>query len=395
MKRNVLLSILAAVVIILGATIFFLTSQPTTAGEPIKIGFIAPLTGSLAEHGLDMKQAALLAVEEINSKGGILGRKIDLVIEDTACKADLAVAAVQKMITQDNVYAVIGEYCSTVTLAVQPIIMESKKILLVPVSVATKITEQGYKYTFRTAANQWMQTTQHADWIATNLKPKTAAMLGVNDDYGREGLKIWSTRIKEKGVSIVAEEYFDAGSIDFTPQLSKIKAANPDVIFVVANIRDAANILKQAHEIGLNKQFSMLGGVTSEEFLQLSGKDAIGLVHVSYFEPTSKRPAAQDFVQKFTKAWNRMPAMYAAGVWDAFMSLKYGVEKAGSWDVDKVAEAIRTIQFDGAQGTIRFDEKGQAQNKVLIVQVQMVSGKLKRVILYPESDKEGDYIPIS
>jgi branched-chain amino acid transport system substrate-binding protein len=394
MKKSIVFGIVAVVVILIAAATLFITTS-TTTGEPVKIGFIAPLTGSLAEHGLDMKQAAMLAVEEINSKGGILGRKIELIIEDTACKADLAVSAVQKMITQDNVYAVVGEYCSTVTLAVQPLIMENKKLLLVPVSVATKITEQGYKYTFRTAANQLMQTTQHADWIAANLKPKTAGLLGVNDDYGREGLKIWGSRIREKGVTIVAEEYFDVGSIDFTPQLSKIKAANPDVIFVVANIRDAANILKQAHEIGLNKQFSMLGGVTSEEFLQLAGKDAIGLVHVSYFEPTSKRPSAQEFVQKFVQKWNRMPAMYAAGVWDAFLTLKYGVEKAGSWDVDKVAEAIKAINFEGAQGQIYFDGKGQAQTKVLLVQVQMVSGKLKRVILYPESDKEGEYMPLS
>jgi branched-chain amino acid transport system substrate-binding protein len=394
MKKSIVFGIVAVVAILIAAATLFITTS-TTTGEPVKIGFIAPLTGSLAEHGLDMKQAAMLAVEEINSKGGILGRKIELIIEDTACKADLAVSAVQKMITQDNVYAVVGEYCSTVTLAVQPLIMENKKLLLVPVSVATKITEQGYKHTFRTAANQLMQTTQHADWVAANLKPKTAGLLGVNDDYGREGLKIWGSRIREKGVTIVAEEYFDVGSIDFTPQLSKIKAANPDVIFVVANIRDAANILKQAHEIGLNKQFSMLGGVTSEEFLQLAGKDAIGLVHVSYFEPTSKRPSAQEFVQKFVQKWNRMPAMYAAGVWDAFLTLKYGVEKAGSWDVDKVAEAIKAINFEGAQGQIYFDGKGQAQTKVLLVQVQMVSGKLKRVILYPESDKEGEYMPLS
>ncbi|MEM3740702.1 MAG: ABC transporter substrate-binding protein [Candidatus Korarchaeum sp.] len=391
-SRNLAIGLVVIVAVIVVAAAFLLTMQPA-GGETVKIGLIAPLTGSLAEHGLDMKQAAILAVDEINSKGGILGRKIELVIEDTACKADLATAAVQKLITQDKVYAVVGEYCSTVTLAVQPTLMENKKLLLVPVSVATKITEQGYKYTARSCANQWMQTTQHADFIVSQLKPKTAAMLGVNDDYGREGLKIWGDRVKEKGVRIVAEEYFDAGTTDFTPQLSKIKAANPDVIFVVANIRDAANILKQAHEIGLYKQFSMLGGVTSEEFLQLAGDDAIGLVHVSYFEPTSKRPAAQEFVQKFVQRWNRMPAMYSAGVWDAFMTLKYAVEKAGTWDVDKVADAIRTIRFEGAQGTIYYDEKGQAQTKVLLVQVQKVDGKLKRVILYPESDKEGEYIP--
>jgi branched-chain amino acid transport system substrate-binding protein len=390
--RGILIGIVGIIAIIAVVAAFFLTAQPTGGGT-VKIGLIAPLTGSLAYNGLDMKQAAILAVEEINAKGGILGKKVELVIEDTAGKPDLATAAVQKLITQDNVYAIVGEYSSTDTLAVQPIIMENKRLLIVPVAVATKITEKGYKYTFRSCANQWMQTTQHADWIIEHLKPKTAALLGENSDYGKEGLHIWGERAKAKGVTIVAEEYYDPGSTDFTPQLSKIKAANPDVIFVVANIMDAANILKQAHEIGLYKQFSMLGGVTSDEFLRLASDDALGLVHVSYFEPTSKRPVAQEFVQKFVQKWNRTPAMYAAGVWDAFMTIKYGVEKAGTWDVDKVAEAIKTIRFEGAQGTIYYDEKGQAQTKVLLVQVQKVNGKLKRVILYPDSDKEGEYIP--
>ncbi|MEM1948698.1 MAG: ABC transporter substrate-binding protein [Candidatus Caldarchaeum sp.] len=391
-RRVILVGVVAAVIVVLAAAAFLIPQQTRPQGG-VKIGLIVPLTGALAEHGLDMRQAALLAIEEINSQGGILGRTIELVIEDTACKADLAASAVQKLITQDNVYAIVGEYCSTVTLAVQPTIMENKRLLLVPVSVATKITEQGFKYTARTCANQLMQTTQHANFIVNQLKPKTAAMLGVNDDYGREGLRIWGDSVKGQGVRIVAEEYFDPGSTDFTPQLSKIKAANPDVVFVVANIRDAANILKQAHEIGFHKQFTMLGGVTSDEFLHLAKDHAIGLVHVSYFEPTSKRPAAQDFVQKFVKKWGRMPAMYAAGVWDAFMTLKYAVEKSGTWDVDKVAENLRNIRFEGAQGTIYFDEKGQAQTKVLLVQVMKVGENLKRVIIYPESDKEADYIP--
>lgn len=392
LSKNVLvIGVVALVVIVVAA--FYLTQTGPATGGTVKVGLIAPLTGGLAEHGLDMKQAAILAVDEINKQGGILGRKVELVIEDTECNPTKATAAVQRLLTQENVYAVFGEYCSTVTLAVQPSIMEAKKLLFVPVSVATKITEQGYKYTFRTCANQWMQTTQNADWVVEHLKPKTAAMLGVNDDYGREGLKIWGDRVKSKGVRIVAEEYFDKGSTDFTSQLSKIKAANPDVIFVVANIRDAANILRQAHEIGLYKQFVMLGGVTSDEFLKLADDDALGLVHVSYFEPTSQRPAAAEFVKKFRERWGRYPAMYAAGVWDAFLAFKLGVEKAGTWDVDKVADAIRSLKFEGAQGTIYFDEKGQAQTKVLLVQVQKVGGELKRVILYPPSDKQGEYIP--
>ncbi|MCD6244907.1 MAG: ABC transporter substrate-binding protein [Candidatus Korarchaeota archaeon] len=392
--KGALIGVVVLIVVVIAAAYLVLAPTGPAAGGTVKVGLIAPLTGGLAEHGLDMKQAAILAVDEINEQGGILGKKIELVIEDTECNPTKATAAVQKLLTQENVYAIFGEYCSTVTLAVQPSIMEAERLLFVPVSVATKITEQGYKYTFRTCANQWMQTTQNADWVVEHLKPKTAAMLGINDDYGREGLKIWGERVKSKGVKIVAEEYFDKGTTDFTSQLSKIKAADPDVIFVVANIRDAANILKQAHEIGLYKQFVMLGGVTSDEFLKLAGDDALGLVHVSYFEPTTKRKVAREFVEKFKERWGRFPAMYAAGVYDAFLALKLGVEKAGTWDVDKVADAIRSLKFEGAQGlSIYFDEKGQAQTKVLLVQVQKVNGELQRVILYPPEDKQGEYIP--
>lgn len=383
-----------------GAYVYYTLQRPPETGV-IRIGLLAPLTGPLSYGGMDMKQGAILAVDEINSNGGVrVGDKryrIELVIEDDEANPAKATAAVQKMITQDNVFAIVGSYSSSVTLAVQPIIMDAKRILVVPVAVATAITEKGYKYTFRVCANQRMQTTQIAEWVYNNIHPRTFAVLAENTDYGREGAKIFSEYMVSRGVVKVAEEYFTLGTTDFYSQLSKIKSVDPDIVFTVANTNDAANILKQAHEIGLYKQFVMLGGVAQDEFLRLAGEDALGLVHVSYYEPTSPRPVSVEFVKKFKEKWGRPPAMYAAGAYDAVYALKYAIEKAGRLDPDAVASAMRTLDFEGVQGRIYFDEKGQAQTKVLIVQVQRVSdgvNGLGRVILYPPSDKQGDYIPI-
>lgn len=402
LPKNFLIIIAVVALIVIGGVLYYTLSGTAAPQEKvIKIGLIAPLTGPLSYGGNDMRQGALLAVEEINSQGGIkVGDtyyKIELIIEDDEGNPSKATQVVQKLITQDNVFAIVGSYSSSVTLAVQPIIMENKRLLVVPVAVATAITNAGYKYTFRVCANQWMQTTQNAEWVYNNLKPKTFALLLENSDYGREGGQIWAQYMESKGVTKVAEEYFMLGTTDFYSQLSKIKVANPDVIFVIASTNDAANILKQAREIGLNKQFVMLGGVAQDEFLELAGEAALGLVHVSYFEPTTKRPRAAEFVEAFKEKWGRPPAMYAAGTYDAIYALKYAIEKAGKLDVDAVAEAMRTLDFDGVQGRIYFDEKGQAQTKVLIVQVQRVEdgiNGLGRVILYPPEDKQGDYIPI-
>ncbi|MGC8972355.1 MAG: ABC transporter substrate-binding protein [bacterium] len=400
-KLTLSATILIIAVIIAIFVAFYIYSRPVTEEKVLKIGVITPLTGALSYGGNDLKQGAELAAEEINSQGGIkVGNtiyKIQLIIEDDEGKPDKGTLAAQKLITQDNVFAIVGSYSSTVTLAMQPTIMENKRLLVVPVAVATKITDAGYKYTFRVCANQRMQTTQNAEWVYNNLKPKTFAVLLENSDYGREGGQIWSSYMESRGVKKLAEEYFNIGSVDFYSQLSKIKAADPDVIFTIANTNDAANILKQAKEIGLNKQFVMLGGVAMDEFLKLAGENALGLVHLSYFEATSKRPKVAAFVDAFKKRWGRSPAMYAAGAYDAVYAIKYAIEKAGKLDVDAVADAMRTLDFEGVQGRIFFDDKGQAQTKVLVVQVQRVQdgvNGLGRVILYPPEDKQGDYIPL-
>ena len=400
-SKNLIAVIVFIIVVAAGATAYYLLSGQAGGERVIKIGLIAPLTGPLSYGGNDMRQGAELAVEEINAKGGIkVGNtyyKIQLIVEDDEGKPAKGTQVVQKLITQDKVFAIVGSYSSSVTLAVQPIIMENKKLLVVPVAVATKITDAGYKYTFRVCANQRMQTIQNAEWVYNNLKPKTFAMLLENTDYGREGGQIWGEYMESKGVKKVAEEYFNIGTTDFYSQLSKIKAADPDVVFVIASTNDAANILKQAREIGLVKQFVMLGGVAQDEFLELAGEYALGLVHNSYFEATTKRARAAEFVKAFKEKWGRQPAMYAAGTYDAIYAIKLAIEKAGKLDVDAVADAMRTLNFEGVQGRIFFDEKGQAQTKVLIVQVQRVEdgvNGLGRVILYPPEDKQGDYIPI-
>jgi branched-chain amino acid transport system substrate-binding protein len=401
-SKTVLIITIIAIVIIAGVGAYLYLLQKPPEESVIKIGLLAPLTGPLSYGGMDMKQGAILAVEEINSKGGVnVGGKIykfELVIEDDQANPTQATQAVQKLITQDNVFAIVGSYSSSVTLAVQKTIMDAKKLLIVPVAVATKITDAGYKYTFRVCANQRMQTTQIAEWVYENLHPKTFATIAENTDYGREGVQIFSSVMISKGVQKVAEEYYTLGSTDFYSQLSKIKAADPDIIFAVASTNDAANILKQAREIGLVKQFIMLGGVAQDEFLQLAGENALGLVHVSYFEATTPRPKAAEFVKNFKERWGRTPAMYAAGTYDAIYALKYALEKAGKLDPDAVADAMRKLDFEGVQGRIYFDDKGQAQTKVLIVQVQRVKdgvNGLGRVILYPPTDKQGDYIPLN
>lgn len=191
LPKNFLIVVVIALIVIGGA--LYYTLSGTVAGQEkiIKIGLIAPLTGPLSYGGNDMKQGALLAVEEINSQGGIkVGDtyyKIELIIEDDDGNPSKATQVMQKLITQDNVFAIVGSYSSSVTLAIQPIIMENERLLVVPVVVATQITDAGYKYTFRVCANQWMQTTQNAEWVYNNLKTETFALLLENSDYGREG----------------------------------------------------------------------------------------------------------------------------------------------------------------------------------------------------------------
>jgi len=359
----------------------FIISSPVGAqgkDDVVRIGLHGPFTGPVAYSGELMKKGFLLAVDEINKAGGInVGGKMikikEFVEDDRATPAE-GVAVTEKLITRDQVHAVVGPFNSSVGLAVAELSDRYKVVRVVPIAVADPITK-GHPWVFRNCPNQTMQTVQNAEWAMKQGKWKKFALLLENTDYGRGGGETWSKLVKGKGGEILATEYFNLGDSDFTTQLTKIKAKDPEGIFLVGLITEGAQILRQARQLGMKQQFFGLGGFASDKFIQLAGGAAEGLINNSYWEPNPKIPKSIAFKENFEKFSKMEAEMFSAATYDAVYILKEAFQKAGVLGTDPeskeaLRKAMHKVDYVGVQGRTTFDNEGQAALFVYIVTVK-------------------------
>jgi branched-chain amino acid transport system substrate-binding protein len=346
--------------------------------DTVRIGLHGPFTGPVAYSGELMKKGFLLAVEEINQAGGIkiAGRmiKIKPFAEDDRGAPAEGVAVTEKLITRDQVHAIVGPFNSSVGLAVAELTDRYKVVRLVPIAVADAITT-GHPWVFRNCPNQTMQTVQNAEYAMKQGKWKKFALLLENTDYGRGGGETWSKVVKGKGGEVVATEYFNLGDTDFATQLTKIKAKDPEGVFLVGLITEGAQILRQARQLGMKQQFFGLGGFASDKFIQLAGGAAEGLINNSYWEPNPKIPKSIAFKENFEKFSKMEAEMFSAATYDAVYILKEAFEKAGVLATDAeskeaLRKAMHKVDYVGAQSRTTFDSEGQATLHVYIVQVK-------------------------
>ena len=346
--------------------------------DAVRMGLHGPFTGPVAYSGELMKKGFLLAVDEVNKAGGIkIGGKMikikEFVEDDRATPAE-GVAVTEKLITRDQVHAVVGPFNSSVGLAVAELSDRYKVVRVVPIAVADAITK-GHPWVFRNCPNQTMQTVQNAEWAMKQGKWKKFALLLENTDYGRGGGETWSNVVKGKGGEILATEYFNLGDSDFTTQLTKIKAKDPEGIFLVGLITEGAQILRQARQLGMKQQFFGLGGFASDKFIQLAGGAAEGLINNSYWEPNPKIPKSIAFKENFEKFSKMEAEMFSAATYDAVYILKEAFEKAGVLGTDPeskeaLRKAMHKVDYVGVQGRTTFDSEGQATLFVYIVTVK-------------------------
>jgi len=346
--------------------------------DEVRIGLHGPFSGPVAFSGELMKKGFLLAVEEINKAGGIkiAGKmlKIKTFVEDDRAVPAEGVAVTEKLITRDQVHAIVGPFNSSVGLAVAELSDRYKVLRLVPIAVADAITT-GHPWVFRNCPNQTMQTVQNAEWVVKQGKWKKFALLLENTDYGRGAGETWAKVVKGKGGEVLATEYFNLGDTDFTTQLTKIKGRDPQGIFLVGLITEGAQVLRQAKHLGMNQQFIGLGGFASDKFIQLAGGSAEGLINNSYWEPNPKILKSVSFKENFEKFSKMEAEMFSAATYDAVYILKEAFEKAGALGTDTeskeaLRKAMHKVDYVGVQGKTAFDEKGQATLHVHIVQVK-------------------------
>ena len=352
-------------------------SADPAGDNPIKVGQFASLTGKEATFGISSDQGTILAIEEINAAGGLLGRKVKLLTEDTQSKPGEPATVVNKLIARDGVVAILGEVASSRSLEAAPICQQSKIPMVSPSSTNPKVTEVG-DYIFRVCFIDPFQGTVMANFATKTLGAKKVAVFtDAKSDYSKGLAKFFKEKFTANGGTVVAELDYNGGDKDFKAQLTAIKAANPDAVFVPGYYTDAALICVQAKQLGLNIPFMGGDGWESEKLVEI-GKDAVeGQYFSTHYHPDVGSDVSRQFVVNYRKRWNgKTPDALAACAYDSAIVLADAIKRAGSTDGQKVRDALAaTRDFAAVTGTISINEQRDATKAAVILQVK--DGKYK------------------
>lgn len=333
---------------------------PAQAQDTVRIGLVQPLTGSVAYNGKSVVEGAKLAVEEMNAAGGILGKKIELVVEDGQCTPANSVNAVEKLVQKDKVAMLVGAFCSSATAAIMPVAQKYKLPLVTGVSSKASLTEQGNPWFFRAAETDALMAEAFAKILANDLKLTKVAYIGVNDDWGRGGVEEFSRDLSALGVKTVLTEYFDHGTTDFFTLLTKLRAARPDGVFVAAETQDGSILVKQIREMGLDTKVFGVGSWATADFINLAGKAAEGIHAAVPYASSMEAPRNQTFVKTYEAKYGAKPGKYGAAGYNALNIAAQAIARAGSTDAEAIRGALAKTRYEAPNGVYQFTDKGQA-----------------------------------
>jgi branched-chain amino acid transport system substrate-binding protein len=351
-------------------------SSANASGE-ILIGHVASLTGDTATFGVSADEGIKLAMDEINAKGGILGgRKVNVLTEDDRSLGDEAKTAANKLITRDHVVAMLGEIASSRSIAMAPVCEDAKIPMLSPGSTNPKVTK-GYEWVFRNCFIDPFQGTAMANF-AMNAPPqglglkRFAILYPNNSDYG-VGLKdYFQSAVKQRGGEIVGvEAYVEKTDTDFRAQMTKLKANNPDAIFVSGYYTEAGLIAKQARDLGITVPLMGGDGWDSDQTLKIGGKAIEGCYFSNHYSPDEGRPESKQFVDAYKKKYNgKTPDAMAILAYDAMLIMCDAITRAGSADPAKIRDALAsTKDFPGASGVTTIDADHNARKSAVILKI--------------------------
>ena len=339
---------------------------------PIKVGEFASLTGKEAAFGQSSHKGTLLAVEEINAAGGVLGRKIQLITEDNQSKAGESATIAKKLISRDKVVALIGEVASMRSLEAAPIAQQSRIPMISPSSTNPKVTEIG-NYVFRVCFIDPFQGVVMAKFARNTLKLKRVAVLtSVSSAYSVGLAKYFKERFVQDGGVIALEQRFTEGDKDFKAQLTAIKAANVDGIFLPGYYTEAALVCKQARDLGMNLPLFGGDGWEAPQLISIGGAAVEGTYYSTHYSPENKSPAVSGFVERFRKRWdNEVPDAMAALGYDAAMVLADAIKRAGTTDSAKLRDALAaTKNLPGVTGDTTLDTQRNASKAAVVIAVK-------------------------
>jgi len=340
-------------------------------GDTIKIASIAPMTGESAKMGEDISRAVQLAVDEWNAKGTLLGKRIQLFIEDDRADPKDAVSVASKAAAQ-GVVGVVGHYNSSCTIPASNIYNEAGIVMITPASTNPMVTDRAYPGIFRTCGRDDQQGQAEAAFVDKVLKSTRVAVLHDKTTYG-QGLADEFKKNLPEFAKLVIYEGITRGDKDFTAILTRIKSLEPDLLMFGGLYGEGGLLAKQMRDLGLSCAFLSGDGVYDPEFIRIAGPAAED-AYISYAPSADDIPTAQRFLQAYRARWPEV-GPYSLFAYDAANIILKAIETAGCTEGTKIAQVIHTSQFDAAIGPIAFDAKGDPVNAPYIIW-QVKEGKL-------------------
>ena len=380
MKANWIAAVLMA-----GAAV---GSTAAHAQQTVNMPIVIELSGAGAVSGTNFRDGALMAIDEVNAKGGILGRKIVSPVSDTQSNPGISRAQVQKAIDSDP-YVILGPVFSG-SVKVNMILAQQAEIPQFTGAEAAEITQMGNPYIFRTSFGQQMSMPKMANFIRDGIKAKTVAFLWVNNDFGKGGRDVFFKEMKARNIRVVADVSTESGQVDFAADIVKLKAANADAIFLYTNEEESARVLREAHKQGV--KVPLIGETTliGQKVIDLAGEAANGAKgHVAL---TADAPiaAVTAFRDKFQARFKYLPDHNGIKGYTAVYAIKYATEKIGKFDRKQLAKTMHglTIKPEQEPGMLMeasWDANGDIDRISFLVEV--VNGKQKVVQILPKLGK--------
>src|SRR5215813_9863403 len=349
-------------------------SLPAACQNTIKIGVILPITGSQAAFGEALKNGYAIAVDEINAKGGLLGKKVELDIYDDQSKPEQAVMGVSKLVDQDHVTIVLGSFSSESTKAIVPAVTQRKVPLIIPAANADNVMDSKSPWVFRVCAGAADYARATLAFLKDNGAPKTIAIVYENTNFGQAGMNAMSAAANAAGMKLVAVEPYEAKSPDYRAVLQRVKQAKPEVIYFCSYLLDATTLMRQSQEIDLNPSYytSAGTGFATVEFptAKGAGKNAEYVFSVSQWLPTVPWKGSREFDAEYFKRYNSHPTHHGMFAYAALQVAAHAINDAKSMDSARIRDAIRNLNLSMTPfGPIKFDANGQNRHPVVVTQV--------------------------
>lgn len=363
-------------------------------GEVIKLGIVSPNTGANARYGSFALRGAQLAVKEINDAGGIDGHTIEIVSGDSACTPVEGVSATQRLINQDQVKFIIGDICSSVTLAMQPIVEDAKVLLLNAASSNPDITYKagvgGYQWSFRNYPTDEIRAMLVAKYAAEERDIHKFAVLSVDSDFGRGAINFTKKYLPEFGSEIVTEDYYKEGEVDFRSVLAKIRNAGADALLMYGLADTTPIIARQMIETGLAGNLPLAGNAdfSVSDTIAAAPTAMEGAIEAAAWLPAYEGEESKAFVASYQAEYGgEEPNNHAYQHWETVHLLAAAIDAADSIDGDAVRQSLSAISFESPMGTITFDDHNQARRPMILLQIEngkpSIKGTVVGEIQYP------------